>query len=151
MALHSSKSSLLRVSLLETISIVEYCLKNTKDSKYFGEGGYYGIPAAILLLSVVDALGAHMPGSKKNHFNVLNNKKLFGLNLSKSSVDILYKEYRCVLTHESTLNKGSILRMGTETDPPFEVSISRELSALNLLALLKYTKKAVSIFISEVL
>ena len=144
MAIHKDKNSMLKESLIEMIDIADYCLKTRKEN-----GGYYGFPASIILLSLIDSIGAHYGYGKSKRFHVLNNKELFGLNLREKSIDVLYHEYRNQLFHENLIKPGAILRMGKETDVPFEISTNRRISVLNLLSLLKFSKKAVSKLLSK--
>ncbi|MEX1064142.1 MAG: hypothetical protein WD898_02195 [Candidatus Paceibacterota bacterium] len=147
MAWHLSKNSMKFESLLEILEVAEYCVNfdKSKSKNWAGWQGCYGYPAALLLLSIVDGVGAHIEGGgddTKQHFKILNNPKWYNLNLSDEHVETLRKGYRNKLNHENILGDNLVLNLG---DPSDEVIISKnEYTILNLKAFLVLTKKVIS-------
>lgn len=139
---------MLQESLTELIAVAEYCINFRKDKYKWGSEGCYGYPAAILLLSVADSIGSHvLGGSTRNHFNILNHKDYYDLKLKPIEITLIYKNYRCQLTHESTLAVNNILSLGEKLDPIFIGN--NENPQLNLAPFLELSKKVVAKFLSN--
>ena len=117
MVMHRTLAELLRESIAEYLVMACVSLDTQKVT-----GGVYGFPAALLLLSVVDAIGSYYVGNtaftvdidgrpepvnKKNHYRILNGPH-FELKLSHAQIDGLYEQYRCLLTHNAADRKSVV-------------------------------------------
>jgi len=139
---------MLQESLIEKLLVAKYCIKYQKDPKVWGFQGCYGYPALVLLLSIVDTIGSFVIGdSVRNHFNILNDKNYFGLNLKTKDIDVIYKKYRCFSTHNSVLGLDCILDINGTTGNVFEYKNSKPY--LYLSPLYTTTKKAVVYFLNN--
>ncbi len=143
MAIHNSIASMLSESLPEMLSVSKYCIEFEKKS----DGGCYGYPAALLLLSIVDSIGSYAGHDKntRDHFNVLNDCKYFNLSLSKDEIDTIF-EYRNLLSHNTTLKVGVKLSKGTNNQKIIEKSNGNY--KLNLIPLYDLTYNAVDHLLS---
>jgi hypothetical protein len=73
---------MLQESLVEKLLVVKYCIEYRKDPKVWGSYDCFGHPSLVLLLSIVDTIGSFVIGGKtRNHFDILNDKKYYDLNL----------------------------------------------------------------------
>jgi hypothetical protein len=148
MAIHNSISSMLKESLPELINVAEYCINFHKDPVIWGSDGCYGYPAAILLFSIADNIGSYViNGGVRKHFDILKHKKYYNLNLRNKEIDIIYKSYRCSLTHNAVLGVNVALYIGKTDGDVFEFRDS--MPYINLLPFLNITKKAVKIFLED--
>ncbi len=151
-------------ALQENIKAVELCIgfdKSTdNESDFMFKDGCLGIPAFILLSSIIDAIGSNFKDSsiiiegkpkiiKNNggHFFILNHEKLFNLGLSNKIIEAFYKQYRSPLTHNNTLTPNTIIDLGNENSLIFETNNANELTRVNLIPLLRVVKEAVKKFI----
>ncbi|PYP85999.1 MAG: hypothetical protein DMG65_19635 [Candidatus Angelobacter sp. Gp1-AA117] len=147
MATHPNKKSMLKESLPEMILVAEYCVTFRKDPKVWGSGGCYGYPPAVLLLSIADSIGSYiLGGSVRNHFNILNNTKYYNLHLSASSIGIIYKDYRCKLTHNTVMAPEIFLDIGTNNDDVFELQDGKPY--FNLTPFLEVSKQSIKYFLA---
>ena len=129
MAIHNSTHSLIEEAITEYLTIANYCLMTAKPT-----GGCYGFPTALLLFSIVDAIGSFYRGNGsfiikvdgknetiKNadqHYFILNSD-YYSQNLSEKNIKKLYEYYRCLLVHNAALAPGHFLSIGKLTDVPF--------------------------------
>lgn len=149
MAQHDSIPSLLRESVTEYLVVADFCINYRKDSNVWGYGGCFGYPAALLLLSITDAIGTYvLDGTVKNHFNILNHKDYYNLNLSTKDLELIYTDHRCLLAHNAALSLKVGLSIGDgEVDV---VKYKDSTMYLNLLPFLELTKKVVGNFLGNV-
>lgn len=152
-------------ALIENLFAAKICLEYDKSNKHWiGDSleGCLGIPAAILLCSLIDTIGSEFRGSKyqisidgqsytiqtaSDHFFILNHDKLFNLNLSRSAIMDFYTSYRSKLTHNSALPANNYLGIGCLTDDIFIFNQNFEIVKINLLPLYQKTKDMIEIFI----
>ncbi|MFC1514889.1 hypothetical protein ACFL5X_03210 [Candidatus Omnitrophota bacterium] len=148
MAFHYSIPSMLQESLRELAAVAEYCVTYQKDLRTWGSHGCYGYPAAILLLSIADSIGSYVIGGDvKEHFDILSHPNYYNLSLDKESIDIIYKNYRCLLTHHSAMAFEATLGIGKENEPVFEITRGKPL--LRLSPFLRITKEVVETFLKK--
>jgi hypothetical protein len=148
MATHLTQDSMKWESLREMLEVSEYCINFDKTNKW-GISGCYGYPAAILLLSITDSIGAHIKNGghdTKIHFQILNDIEWYNLNLSEHQIEILRSGYRNKLMHQAIINQGLILSLGSDADPV--VIQNDKFVLLNLKPFYLVTKKVVDKFIS---
>lgn len=107
-------------SLIEMVDVAKYCINFDKlKNENWKIPGCYGYPAALLLLAVVEGIGAHVEGGgddSKIHFKILNNKDWFNLKLSEPEIDILRRGFRNKLSHQTILKDGLVLNKGNISD-----------------------------------
>lgn len=165
MAITKQSKDLQIDSIQETLLAAEMCLNFDKgDEKWTGinNSGCLGIPCLILLSSLIDTMGSMFRGSDlrimidetvhnivtaSDHFMILNDVRLFNLNLSMLAIEDLYKTYRCKLTHNNTLPENNFLNIDKPHGKLFEYNDEGLISVINLTELLGYVKKAVPIII----
>lgn len=160
-----------REALKEMIEAVEHCISyRKKDYEQWTDStfpGCLGIPAAILLFSIADAIGSyHRDNSefvvsvdgknqtiKKNkHFDILNSKFYGFQELSRIELNALYENYRCILTHNLGLPGSSILILDSRGSKLIEKKRIEQNDhgwVLNLNVFFNLTKKAVDMFLPE--
>ena len=131
---HKTPKSMLLESLDELLFAADYCLKYRKEDKDLWPhphaiGGAVGIPAAIMLFTVVDSLGSYYRKNGKSpliipidgisksietdgyhHFFILNSK-YFGLSLTEKDIQNIYVMGRCKLMHNAILGKEITIRV----------------------------------------
>jgi hypothetical protein len=130
MALHTTPSTMLKESLIETLEAAKFCSDYRKTDEKWGvykTGGCLGYPAAILLFSIIDSIGSYF---RKNvtikilmdsqnttiesdgwqHFKILNSK-YFNQNLTSEFIFALFVKFRSFLTHNSVLGKNTMMIM----------------------------------------
>lgn len=165
-------NDLSREALNEMLEAVEYCISyRKKDHEKWADStfpGCLGIPAAILLFSIADAIGSYHRDRNKSfvveidgapqaldnkakHLYILNSKFYGYQRLSSNELDVLYKNYRSILTHNLGLPSSHILIL----DPTGNKLIEKKQGAqndnwvLNLNVFFDLTKKAAEMFLSE--
>lgn len=149
MAQHNSIPSMLQESLVEYLAVADYCVSYRKDENIWGDSGCYGYPSAVLLFAVADAIGSYvLGGSTKNHFNILNHKDYYNLNVSDEDLILLYEDNRCLLTHNASLSLNVGLSVGEGKTDVLEQKDGK--LYLNLEPFLYLSKKVVSKFLSDV-
>ncbi len=159
MAIHSSTHSLIQEAMTEYLAIAEHCIMTGKPT-----GGCYGFPTALLLFSIVDAIGSFYRGNtsftiivdgKKRtikgtafqHYFILNSD-YYGQALSEKDIQRLYDYYRCLLVHNAALAPEHVLDIGNPTDPPFAKRPgSGHIDYVNLRPFLDLTHGAVAKFL----
>jgi hypothetical protein len=165
MASHPNFRKLTKATLRENIKAIEYCIQFDKSIKENWEEedlGCLGMPAIILLCSVIDTMGSYFRGTSatiqvdgvptsietvSNHFLILNHDKLFNLNLSGKTIYDFYSKYRSPLTHNNTLPPNTSLEIGAETDDIFIINSDGEVTQVNLIPLFEKVKVEVETFI----
>lgn len=148
MAIHYSIPSMLQESLVEILLVAKDCINFRKDPVVWGSQGCYGYPAAILLFSIADSIGSYViRGRTRKHFDILNHKDYYNLNLDKNSSDIIYKRYRCLLTHNAIMAVNTVLDIGNKNSAVFEVK--QEITYINLLPFLYISKTSVIKFLER--
>jgi len=149
MAIHFSIPSMLQESLVEMFLVARDCINFRKDPKTWKSHGCYGYPAAILLFAIADSIGSYViGGNTRQHFDILNHKGYYNLNLDKKSIDIIYERYRCLLTHNAVLATNTVLDIGGKSYPVFK--IQNNISYIYLKSFLKTTKVALEKFLQNV-
>ena len=158
MAYHNSTHSLIEEAITEYLAIANYCLMTAKPT-----GGCYGYPTALLLFSIVDAIGSFYKGDssisikidgtnktiKKDsqHYFILNSN-YYNQKLSGKEIEKLYEYYRCRLVHNAALAPGCFLEIGELTDVPFaKQENSNTIDIVNLTPFAELSHNAVSKFL----
>jgi len=103
-----------REAIEEYLEIAKYCVTTRK-----GNGGVYGYPAVLLLLSVVDAL-SNYASHREHSFLVLKN--IFP-SLSDKQIKSLKDWYRHLLAHQAIIMPGTKL---TVDDPGDAIELNSE-------------------------
>ena len=163
-------NDLSREALNEVLEAVEQCiLYRKKEHEQWADSsfpGCLGIPASILLFSIADAIGSY---HRNNGFKVVIDGKLQAINntakhlyvfnskfygyqeLTSVELNVLYYNYRSILTHNLGLPGSHILIL----DPTGNKLIEKKQGAqndnwvLNLNVFFKLTKTAVEIFLPD--
>jgi len=124
---------MLKESLNDTLAAAKYCVEYRKTREEWQEnsGGCLSYPAAILLLSIIDAIGSYFKGDNTfkikidekiesinskggwQHFKILNSK-YFNQELSQEFIKKLYKSFRSFLVHNSVIGKYSVIVMNNQ-------------------------------------
>ncbi len=138
-------------SLREYLEVAEYCVKFDKqnDLRWPNMFGCYGYPAALLLLSIAEAVGTEVMGGgddSKIHFKILNHKDYYNLNLKDTDIEIIRNSYRNKLSHNAYMQINVSLDIGSSGDPLVE--ISNNIYKINLYPFLTISKDVVKKFIS---
>jgi len=149
MAIHNSISSMLQESLHEMLLVSKYCIEYRKNPKIWGCYGCYGYPAAILLLAITDAIGSHVIGGScvRKHFDILKDYRYYNLALTKRQIDDIYKEYRCLLTHNAILGANAFLGIGSQESPILEYKDQK--TYINLFPFFLLTNRVVARFLKK--
>ena len=115
MAIHKNYQSMVRDSLKEKIEIAELCIEKRKTpDKWDKDNGCFGVPAAILLLSIADSIGSYViGGNTEKHFQILNHHDYYNLKLEPECISEIYKLFRNYLTHNSGLGVGAGLALNS--------------------------------------
>ncbi len=136
MAGHDTPTSMLKESLKESLEAAHFCASYRKIDTKWGEfrgQGCLGYPSAILLFSIIDSIGSYFRGKTDfvinigakptrinaegwEHFKILNSK-YFNQNLEESFIKAIYSQFRCKLTHNSILGKGSVMIPNNQSIP----------------------------------
>ena len=83
----------------------------------------------------------------KRHFDVLNNRDYYNLNLDPKTISVLYKKYRCLLTHNAVLATDVVLDIGSQNAPVYEFKNGKHL--LNLGSFLEITRISLEKFLKD--
>jgi len=136
-------------ALKEMIAVAEFCINYRKELKVWGSLGCYGYPAAILLLAIVDSIGSVIVGGSnvKKHFEVLNHQNYYNLGLDDSELRTIYKDYRCLLMHNSVMEIEANLSLGEADGSIFEFIDG--CPQLNLKPFLDLTNRVLDKFLKE--
>lgn len=158
MAIHNSTDSLIHEALTEYLAIAEHCITTGKPT-----GGCYGFPTALLLFSIVYAIGSFYRGNKSftiivdqkkttingtdSHYFILNSN-YYGQTLTGKDIRRLYEYYRCLLVHNAALAPYHFLDIGNPTDHPFvKCNGSKHVDHVNLRPFLDLSHLAVTKFL----
>ena len=148
MAIHYKISSMVQEALIEMFLVANFCINFRKDPKIWGSYGCYGYPAAILLFSIADAIGSYViGGNTRKHFDILVHKDYYNLNLKDEDIDLIYKNYRSLLTHNAALPYNFYLNIGKKNDSVYQIKDGKPL--INLLPFFLLTKKVLNKFLNE--
>lgn len=148
MAIHSSIPSMLQESLVEMFLVARDCINFRKNPEIWGSHGCYGYPSAILLFCIADGIGSYViGGNTRRHFDILNHRDYYNLNLDPKTINALYKKYRCLLTHNAILAIDVILDIGSQSSPVYEFKNSKHL--LNLASFLELTHISIEKFLED--
>jgi hypothetical protein len=166
-------NDLSREALNEMLEAVEHCISyRKKDHEQWADStfpGCLGIPAAILLFSIADAMGSYHRGTNKRfvveidgatqaldnkakHLYILNSKFYGYQRLTGDELKVLYKEYRSILTHNLGLPGSHILILNPTGNKLIEKKQGMQNNnswILNLNVFFNLTKKAVEMFLPE--
>lgn len=154
-------------ALKENLFAIDWCLNYDKGiaNEWTGDSkiGCLGIPAAILLFSLIDTIGSvfcatdthiSIDGVVDNkiqkaseHFYILNHDKFFNLNLRIATIVDFYSTYRSRLTHNSSLPANNYLSIGNSRDRIFELDSESKIIKINLLPLYELTKVSIDTLI----
>ncbi len=153
---------MLNESLNEMLTAAKYCIEYRKDSN-----GNLGWPAAVLLLSIIAAIGSYFEDDKNiniiidnqsfkikgtnDHFYILNSK-YFNLNLSLDTVQKIYGNYRCPLIHNANLPPEHFMEIGDEKTPviTYEQINGKLMPIINTVPLYKLCEKAIKNFLNDI-
>lgn len=156
MARHATVVSMLRASLPEYLTAARLCIDYEK-----ADGGCLGYPAALTLLSIIDALGSYyldsavMIGGKKHvlkkasHHVYALNTPAFRCDFSLAQLREIQDAARSILVHSALVAPGWTLM---KVDPPvdaFRFDDDGRLQGINLPALLHNCERAVAYFLAE--
>ena len=162
MALHRKVEDHVIENLKEFLKLAEIGLSTRKadlDGDMVKDEGCLGAPAAVLLFSIIDAIGSYHRGDYKlkikNHrrpyidddgyvqFFILNSH-YFGQDLTWEEVAYIYGQYRSNLTHNAALNAGVLIYNREEPDL---FPVRNGARVVNLYALYNATRAALRTFI----
>ncbi len=166
MMIHPDTISMLQESLPEYIRVAEWCVHFEKDALWGpGQaGGRLGFPAALILFSIVDAIGSFHRGNQDftvlldghsasirrqgfQHFYVLNSE-YYGLGLSKAMIERLYANFRDLLVHNAALAPEHFLISLPDVAEAFLESHDGRL-LVNINGFLGITESAVRLFLKQ--
>lgn len=165
MAIHPDFKKLSIDSLKENLIAVDYCMSFQKaGNAAWGkdDAGCLGMPALILLCSVIDSMGSYfrdtsttisVNGEDKkiervaDHFLILNHSTLFNLKLDGKVIYDFYTKYRSPLTHNNTLPMNVVMDIGSVSDSIFQTNASGEVELVRLAPLLNKVRETVDVFI----
>ncbi len=168
MAIHKDISSMLRESIQEYLKVAEYCVQFKKDPKEWGSGGCYGMPAAVMLFCILDAIGSYYHGRKEfkilidgeeksidkdgYKFFFILNSHYYNQGLSEDKIRKLYDNYRSLLIHNGTMAFDHFLISESYNSLPFPIRKigDREVPLVNLYSFLIISRNAVSMFLSDI-
>lgn len=146
MAIHYSVSSMVQESLVEKLISAKQAIEYRKDPSQWGSSGCLGHPALTLLMSIADTIGSYViNGSVRQHFNILRHPDYYNLNLTDANIDTIYRHYRNLQTHNSTIAVGVVLDIGSPNNSPFEVV--NNLPTIFLIPLFNTTVSALARFL----
>ena len=158
-----------REALNEMLEAIEYCISyRKKEHEQWADStfpGCLGIPAAILLFSIADAMGSHyrhkefkIRGKNKmqkmrntdEHFFIFNSALYDNQLLSREEISVLYDIYRSKLTHNLGLPSFHFMELNPNSNKLVEEKQKEQGEnywVLNLHVFLNLTKKAVEGFL----
>lgn len=164
MTIFSNQKEQLIEALIENIFTIEKCIefnKETDASWEYGGKGILGIPAFILICSVIDTIGSYFKNSSQEitidnselkigkaseHFFILNHDRLFNLNLPLKTINDFYSTYRSTLTHNNSLPANNFLNIGDNETKCFDLDENNLIQVINIKPLFNLTKKAIGQF-----
>lgn len=160
---------MLNCSLNEMLYVAKYSIDTRKEKieNFKDDKGCFGFPAAVLLFTITDTIGSmfrgtgikivrngnkqdQIKGSYASHFYILNSS-FYGQQLTTSVIDGIYRSYRDLLVHNSSLPQGYFLAIGSESDDPFVCCTDKKGNlhavCINLRAYYRISSNAVSRFL----
>lgn len=172
MALHSTPASMLKESLNELIKAAKYCVTYKKTDKSWGRfatGGCLGFPGAIILFSIVDAIGSYyrrnkefkikiegkeriINGNSYEHFFILNSK-YFGQNLTEDFIKGLYSIFRSPLMHNAIIGKEALMIPGPDKQGRVFYSLrptGKGKYVISMVDFMSLSKKAIKLFMKDI-
>lgn len=166
MALYENHNKLTIESFKENLFVIEYCLNydKAKESGWIGNSkeGCLGIPAIILLCTLIDTIGSYFRGAAyiisidgvnhkiefaSDHFYILNHDKFFNLGLKMVTIMDFYSTYRSKLIHNTALPENNFLEIGKKEDNIFQLDNNNKIIKINIRPLFEKTKVAINDFI----
>jgi len=162
MAIFNKQNDLTIASLKENLIAIKYCLSYDKSSINQTEHGCLGIPATILMCSIIDTIGSYYRGSEsiiqiddadykikcaEEHFYILNHMAYFNMNLSMETIKDFYSTYRSKLTHNSSLPAHNYLYFDKNQEQSFHVDNNKKITQINLHSLSGRVDRATDEFI----
>src|SRR5712691_8985570 len=124
-------NDILALTLAEYLAGARLCLEFKKDQNW-PAFGRLGFPAALLLFSVVDAIGSYLHGSSEQfmvegklkaikqkgfqHFFVLNGADYWKRDLSHAEIKHVYDNYRSLLAHHAVFTSQGFLSMSASDE-----------------------------------
>ncbi|QJD97711.1 hypothetical protein HH214_18440 [Mucilaginibacter robiniae] len=151
-------------SIKETLIALDFCFgydKSNNEKWETTDAGILGMPALILLSSIIDTMGAYFRGTNMefevdgekriiekaaHHFYILNHTVLFKLGLSDMVITDFYSKYRSVATHNGTLPPFNYMDIGNVDDDIFVLNSTCSIEKLVLKPLYIAVKNAVVTF-----
>lgn len=135
--------------LKENILAAENCLTiKIGDRSGYQKDDVLGFPAAILILSVIDAIGTIKCGKGKT-FQVLNTSLFDCKEITTIVATDLYQGYRNPFLHNNILLSGRFLTKGDGTKPPFVIKNNKVIN-IDLASLLSLSQVALKKFEASV-
>jgi hypothetical protein len=124
-------NDILSLTLAEYLEGARLCLEYKKDRNWPALGRL-GFPSALLLFSVIDAIGSYLRGSSETfrvdgkfkaikqkgfqHFFVLNGDDYWKQNLAHAEIKHVYDNYRSLLAHHAVFTPQGFLSMSASDD-----------------------------------
>lgn len=149
-------------TIKENLIALDFCFKYEKSEHNNCGEGMLGMPALILLSSIIDTMGAYFRGTSlevevdgnkrkiqtaSEHFLILNHEKLFNLRLTDLVITDFYSKYRSVSTHNNTLPPFMSMDKGDKADDIFIFNNDgKKIKKLMLIPLFESVQKANRIF-----
>lgn len=131
--------------LNENLTAAGICLNSRPEGgSGYKENDVLGFPAAVLMLSVVDAIGTIELGPGKS-FGVLSTQMFSFQKINEDIAKDLYQAYRNPFLHNNILVFGRFLGKGDGSGKPFIIE-DNKVKAIDLASLLKICKKAIKEF-----
>lgn len=141
-------------ALIEYIKIAELCIETG-----------HGFPAALLLFTIVDAIGSYYEGNKdfiipidgeekaiqkenREHYYILNSK-YYKQNLTEEEIGVIYSYYRNKLIHNSALKPGYFLKMDDVSGQVFTYNKDEKRNYVNLKPFYNVSYNAVQEFLKD--
>lgn len=165
MAIRQDNRSLLVDNLIENIYAIEKCISFRKESCSdweYGDKGILGIPAFILICSVIDTIGSYFRDTNQkikidnseleirtasDHFFILNHETLFKFELTKKAIADFYESYRSKIVHNNSLPANNFLGIGDNEKKCFEFDNKGLIQTVYLKPLFDKTTDAVGQFL----
>lgn len=151
-------------TIKENLIAIQYCFDFNKQTSSEWDGnelGMLGMPALILLSSVIDTIGSYFLGcdmeimvddvARKiervaDHFLILNHRQLFNLSLSNKTITDFYSNYRSIATHNNTLPGYHFLDIGSNEDEIFALNEDNSIKLVRLKPLFNAINNVVNTF-----
>ena len=158
MAKGTTLTDLADMALYEYLDMAHHCLITGKP-----DGGCWGYPTALLLLTAVHTIGSYYKNDKKftvtiegqkytlrgdgaEGYRILNSP-FFDLGLTHTEIQRVYDFYKCLAVCDPARPKPHFLAIGTPIDPVFSRDKKGAITVLNLVPFYQLCVKAVSEFL----